>query len=491
MIKWKISILCFLICSFLVMSCNSDTNEHYLETDCITTPSRTTQLTNTPTTLPIITSPLKSTKAPDRPIDPEGPWILSYKDYEYIRLCNIDGTGSLILSTPLKGINFNLWGEKDEDIIKRTLIALSLESEEEQEIWIIRLPEGEIIKKISLIGKKARNAIEEYQPPDLYPYLTTSPVEFAIGKFLWSPNNRYLAFVGAMDGPSADVYLYDSQTNEIHQLTSGPYQAVLMSWSPDSQYVVHYSAKDFLEFHTDIESFWIADVTGSIKRLYDLNRKVFGIWIIDWISPDTYITHETFFELNPNNLALVNIKTGEISTIEVDRFLSVFFDEPAQRFFINWGVSMGWAPEDAGVYEYDLESNKIIEFMPGVKLQGRIEHTDFYYGADNEQTYIISNKGELIAEFEFTHQIPLASPNGNWIVVSTPGNTVVLDEKTNTVTSWDFECNYPYWSSDSSEFYCFIPIRRCWNIIQASEKNNWKPELINTIDEGGFIIIQP
>jgi hypothetical protein len=129
--------------------------------------------------------------------------------------------------------------------------------------------------------------------------------------------------------------------------------------------------------------------------------------------------------------------------------------------------------------------------MPGVKIQGSIEHTDYYYGTGIEQTYFISNKGELIAAFEFTHQPPIASPDGKWIVVSTSRGTEILDKDAKRITNWDFECNNPFWSSDSSGFYCFELIRDCWSIIQASEKNNWKPELINTIEECGFIIVQP
>ena len=39
--------------------------------------------------------------------------------------------------------------------------------------------------------------------------------------YRWSPDGTKLAFIGAMDGPSADVYLYDLNARVDHQSVNG------------------------------------------------------------------------------------------------------------------------------------------------------------------------------------------------------------------------------------------------------------------------------
>ena len=52
----------------------------------------------------------------------------------------------------------------------------------------------------------------------------------------WQPGDgRLLAFTGAINGPTSDLYLYDTQSGEFTQLTDGPSQAIAPSWSPDGQ----------------------------------------------------------------------------------------------------------------------------------------------------------------------------------------------------------------------------------------------------------------
>jgi hypothetical protein len=60
-----------------------------------------------------------------------------------------------------------------------------------------------------------------------------------------SPDGSMLAFIGAQQDTSADVYTYIPQSGLINHLTSGPNQAYAPSWSPDGKYIVHYGASTF------------------------------------------------------------------------------------------------------------------------------------------------------------------------------------------------------------------------------------------------------
>lgn len=49
---------------------------------------------------------------------------------------------------------------------------------------------------------------------------TQSPIMSRWYKPLWSPDGRYLAIVGAIEGPSSDLYVFDTQTQRFQRLTS-------------------------------------------------------------------------------------------------------------------------------------------------------------------------------------------------------------------------------------------------------------------------------
>jgi len=63
----------------------------------------------------------------------------------------------------------------------------------------------------------------------------------------WSPDGRYLAFAGQMDGLSSDLYIYDSVSGAIQRLSSGPQEVGWISWSPDGKWILDGSTYSFGE----------------------------------------------------------------------------------------------------------------------------------------------------------------------------------------------------------------------------------------------------
>ncbi|HKZ24582.1 MAG TPA: hypothetical protein VJ398_02195, partial [Acidimicrobiia bacterium] len=61
-----------------------------------------------------------------------------------------------------------------------------------------------------------------------------------VSSMAWSPDGRQLAFMGLMEGPTADLYLYSLEDGQIRWLSSGPAHAIRPSWSPDGDYIVHH-----------------------------------------------------------------------------------------------------------------------------------------------------------------------------------------------------------------------------------------------------------
>jgi len=101
---------------------------------------------------------------------------------------------------------------------------------------IVKIPSGEMETITQLISIPSEGYFEGLDPISFATYAIRDYDSVA-----WQPGDgRLLAFIGAINGPTADLYLYDTQTQEITQLTDGPSQAILPNWSPDGQYILHY-----------------------------------------------------------------------------------------------------------------------------------------------------------------------------------------------------------------------------------------------------------
>ena len=110
----------------------------------------------------------------------------------------------------------------------------------------------------------------------------------------WSPDGRWLAFNAAIDGPSADVYVYDTSTNSIERLTDGPDQSVDLVWSPDSAYIVHGVADSLYYGYSGLGygmlSAWAAppDPDKPVLHLYDHVFHGYE-YILGWLEDSRYL----------------------------------------------------------------------------------------------------------------------------------------------------------------------------------------------------------
>jgi WD40 repeat protein len=112
--------------------------------------------------------------------------------------------------------------------------------------------------------------------------LNWEQTEQAVGQLRWSPGGRYLAFVGALDGFSSDLYVFDLSTKEVRRLTDGPDQALIMDWSPDGAWIVHQSVAHFgTGAGISGDAVWAAALDGSeVRHLYDAYpRQIIETWM--------------------------------------------------------------------------------------------------------------------------------------------------------------------------------------------------------------------
>lgn len=150
-------------------------------------------------------------------------------------------------------------------------------------------------------------------PETSYPpfQTTNSPGMARWSDPVWSPDGRYLAFLGAIEGPSSDLYVFDTADQTTTRLTSGENQAVFPEWSPDGEWIIH--GEMFDGYGSDgYKSVWAARPDGSeVKWLFDPRG-----WshTIGWVNGNTFYSsdHRVIGEVA---LRLTKIDSGEVITI--------------------------------------------------------------------------------------------------------------------------------------------------------------------------------
>ncbi len=90
-----------------------------------------------------------------------------------------------------------------------------------------------------------------------------------IDALAWSPDGRYLAFAGQMDGPTSDLYVYDLQSQATRRLSDGLEQILSITWSPDGRWILHGSA-NLVGEGVDIH-YYAAAVEGGVMKTLPSN----------------------------------------------------------------------------------------------------------------------------------------------------------------------------------------------------------------------------
>lgn len=164
----------------------------------------------------------------------------------------------------------------------------------------------------SIIGRLT-NA--ETEPTDLnqcpdQPNCNVTEAIGLAGSLAWSPDGRLLAFVAALDGPSSDLYLYDTNDGQMTRLTSGPNQTGRLSWSPDGRFIIHESM-ELAGYYPD--GLWAVAADGStIVRLVDSGHYY---EMVGWLDAENFVFYEVEEAVPGFNLSKVNVISGVVTPL--------------------------------------------------------------------------------------------------------------------------------------------------------------------------------
>jgi Tol biopolymer transport system component len=268
-----------------------------------------TSVPPTPTDTPVPPAPTQ-TLAPTS-LNATGPYVM-FEARNGIWISNPDG------GFPTQLIKNDIWSILD---LHRHVsptgdrMAMVISNDAGLDLQIIKIPSGETQTIAHLIDSPPAG---NYDPTSANSFATYAIRDYE--SVAWQPGDgRLLAFIGAINGPTADLYLYDTQTGEITQLTDGPSQAVLPVWSPDGKYILHFGVSWVPPFGGAIiganrfDGVWV--VQASDGKVITLPKNEGTVpHFVGWQDDSHYITYDDD-ECSANNLRSVDVVSGKTTPI--------------------------------------------------------------------------------------------------------------------------------------------------------------------------------
>lgn len=316
MLKITLRII-LLVATFILSSCtatstttlavNQPTSIPGVTIEAKPSPSATAiPVANTPTITSSPIPPTATNTAEPVGLNATGPYIL-FRAHSGLWVANPDGS----FATMLTDYDLNTAIDLHHFVSpKGDRVALVESNDAGMDLVVVDIPGGSTEKIAHLIDSQA--------PEDFSAINANAFATYAIRDYesvAWQPGDgRLLAFIGAINGPTADLYVYDTQTKEITQLTDGPSQAVLPVWSPDGQYILHFGVS------------WVPPFGGAIGGANQLD----GVWAVrvedgkiitlpknegntphflGWLDDSHYITYDSG-ECSSENLHSVDVVSG-------------------------------------------------------------------------------------------------------------------------------------------------------------------------------------
>lgn len=407
--------------------------------------SGTTSPTNTLHLPPSATA--HTAPATPAPLSEMGPWIVYSPDFHSILVTDVSGK-------PDDQLDVHGAITLAQGVSTRGLFAY-VEQTPIPHLVIVALPSLSEKERIPLIDTSLPRPGGEDYASEVRSSVSLSPQ--------WSPNGRYLAFSASLDGPSADLYVYDAESRKISRTTAGPNQVGRIWWSPHSDWIVHEEIETF--FGWVVASVWAARPDGSETKWLYTPRSHTNQEILAWVSPARFISYTHGIVWGDCDIRLVNLEFREVTLLfsgctqqvpasfAVDPVSGTVAFVPAiWKAYVSEEELMATPFPTSAVYTISLSLTQ-----PALMVDGAYQVTWDPLAKQFSTNEPCPTDPALFVSFEpngtksclpFRNVLP--SPDGQYIAVSDPALSVytssgdLLAEPTSLATSWDLA-----WAPDS------------------------------------------
>jgi len=240
--------------------------------------------TATPTPPPATVTPtLPANGYPSNGMVKSGPWLVyPAEDGQGLVVFNPDGSQPTRLALPALVDASDLVDGLSPTGGWLALRAGRPGSAEGLGLYLLQLPEGRLQRITALLTPALEQQAKE-KPVDTPDVIRAALAPHALN---WSPDGHYLAFIGAVDGFSTDLYVYDLHQGLITRLTSGSNQAANPFWAPNDQWIITQEIERYTPLGWKVSAVYAASVfSAQIIKLYTPPDTSRGEVFIGWNQP--------------------------------------------------------------------------------------------------------------------------------------------------------------------------------------------------------------
>lgn len=447
-------------------------------------PSVDVPLTATSTPKPTNTIiPPTATITPFPPLDEEGPYLLKKNSEKEIVIYDGNGAGRKYIELPRdahSGLVFlNSVSPNGEWMVFFTGSIGLVDGFKESlpvTIKLLNLKNKNVIEITDIVTEDYQEKIEKVVDglkikfPSYFQYADDYDIDFGevipsgfpwgIYSVKWSPDSRYLAFAGQIDGVSSDVYIYDLERNEIKRLNDDIQNVSSIGWSPNGEYVIlsNQAPDYFLHGGTSLHFIKLNDaVIKDPKSLWD---KTWG-GIVDWLSYDTLLMTVGTHTAGNSQLLTLNIETGKTKVFWDELYGETAIDH--QNSIIAMTTTYYNPPENPGIYLFDFEGKKDLVFNGyyyNLVFRGGEKYRFLaleYPSKNNEMLKSLALDGTTKQLKYIENYETSISPDYSWLIVYNNEEMNLYDENDNFVADLEIYGVIDIaWRPDSKGFFYSI-----------------------------------
>ena len=371
----------------------------------------------------------ESLSIPDKSLSENGPWLI-IESWQGLFALNPDGSG---LTQFVEGMVESPYTGQFVASQHGGYFAYQESSENENDtaIHIVSFPEGKLTADIPLfiysddLDLNALRAVQYQQ------------------SMAFSPYGRHLAFMGVIDGPTSDLYLYTLESGKLLQLTGGRTQGYQPVWSPDGIYILHTGADGFgtgAGFET--KGIWTAQADkDSVKTLYTPTPNAAEM-IVGWVDDETFVVYSWSQPCGPNNLRTYNVESKKSAILWSEPFNEIALDPSSDTIVLtSWEGSC--EPEDGiGTYFIPVFGGKprrIIEDTGPIVIWSSAGEIFFVSGGGHAEWALgVDTFGQIVdidqpsGDFYY----PVISPRSNYLFW--PGQSPHIGSIDNSISTTEY-----------------------------------------------------
>ncbi|MEO7840455.1 MAG: hypothetical protein ABIU06_13995 [Anaerolineales bacterium] len=417
---------------------------------CAPAPASPTQPQTTPVIRTIIpsqtphpTEPAIPTATPYPPLQTKGPYLLYSNGYNSLTIMDADGTGREQFKLPTGG----RLGWYFENTVSPDGNWIAYYTGSEKEPYDLAL---HLFSTTHHTSQLISNLIAPGFPDNLAPVTKTmyfteydtecandlncqlSQVQSAFTQSIgngnavdWSPDSKFLAFAAQIDGPSSDIYIFDTENNSIRRLTDDLENIWHIDWSPDGRKILY---ENSIPGGNYLSRFLhIAD--PNIKSSQHPKAIDGGpFWFeYGWIDQNSYLIYSGGEGAPPHRLRIINTEAQDVKEIWKYSAESFFVDLRKRIIILSpYGRIYLQSEPEIEVYivsfdgDYHKVSNEFVYFIDGQDAVNQ-------YFASDQQHQLVSVKldGSIthLARRADYYVPPRSSPDGKWIIITSETET--------------------------------------------------------------------